>query len=82
MDKKISIIGRSGGTCAMPLDSHLHIIAAYKNGKTFLQHSFYRQPLKLANITEDKTGDWLRLMITSSSPGILDNDNYLIKIEL
>ncbi len=66
----------------MQLNNHLHIIAAYKNGKTFLQHSFYRQPFKLANVTEDKTRDWLRLMITSSSPGILDNDNYLIKIKL
>ncbi len=66
----------------MPLDHHLHIIARFKNERTFLGHCFYKQPFKLANITEDKAGEWLRLMITSSSPGILDNDNYAIKMEL
>ncbi len=66
----------------MPLDHHLHIIAGYKNGRTFPGHCFYKQPFKLANVTEDKSSEWLRLMITSSSPGILDNDKYAIKIEL
>ncbi len=66
----------------MPLGQHLHIIAGYKNNKTYLEYCFYKQPFKLANITENKTGDSLRLMITSSSPGILDNDNYSIKVEV
>jgi urease accessory protein len=66
----------------MPLDNHLHITAVYKNGKTFLKECFYKQPFKLANITENKSDGLLRLMITSSSPGILNNDNYNIEIEL
>lgn len=66
----------------MPLDNHLHIIAGYKNERTFLEYCFCKQPFKLANITEDKAGDLLRLMITSSSPGILDNDNYSVKVEV
>ena len=36
----------------------------------------------MANITEDKTGATLQLMLMSSSPGILDGDEYKIKIEL
>lgn len=66
----------------MPLDHNLHIIAGYKNENTFLEHSFYKQPFKLANITEGKSGSLLRLMITSSSPGILDNDHYSIEVEV
>jgi urease accessory protein len=66
----------------MPLDNHLHITAAYKNDVTFLKQCFYKQPFKLANITENKADGLLRLMITSSSPGILSNDNYNIEIEL
>ena len=47
---------------------------------TFLQNSFCSQPFKIANITEDKNSHLLKLMIMSSSPGILDNDKYRIKI--
>lgn len=60
----------------------LHIQAAMRNGKTFLTNSFCTQPFKLANITEDKNDQRLRLMLMSSSPGILDNDDYKLQIEL
>jgi urease accessory protein len=58
----------------MPLKHQLQIRAAFKNGATFLKDSFHTQPFKLANITEDKKEGILRLMITSSSPGVLNND--------
>ncbi|MEO6219309.1 MAG: urease accessory protein UreD, partial [Ginsengibacter sp.] len=54
----------------------------YKNDRTFLRYCFCKQPFKLADITENKSGDLLRLMITSSSPGILDNDKYFIQVEI
>jgi urease accessory protein len=60
----------------------LHIQAALRNGKTYLQSSFCTQPFKLADITEDKSDHGLHLMLMSSSPGILDKDDYKIKIEL
>ena len=66
----------------MPLDNHLHFTATHKNERTFLKHCFYKQPFKLANITENKSDGLLRLMITSSSPGILSNDNYNIEVEV
>jgi len=53
-----------------------------KNGKTILKDSYCTQPFKLANITEDKKDHWLHLMLMSSSPGILDNDQYKINIDL
>src|SRR5688572_5960919 len=60
----------------------LHIQAAIRKGKTILKSSYYTQPFKLADITEDKNGHRLHLMLMSSSPGILDNDDYKINIEL
>ena len=64
------------------MNSQLHIIAGYKNHKTYLKHSYCKQPFKLANVTEEKTGSLLRLMIMSSSPGVLDNDNYIIEVHI
>ncbi len=66
----------------MSLNKHLHIVAGYKNEGTFLKECFYKQPFKLANITENKSDGLLRLMITSSSPGILNNDHYKIEINV
>ena len=66
----------------MPLGNHLHFTVACKNDKTFLEEGFYKQPFKLANITENKTEGLLRIMITSSSPGVLNNDNYNIEFEI
>lgn len=62
--------------------SELHIQAAWRNGKTILKNSFHTPPFKLADITEDKNDPVLYLMLMSSSPGILDNDDYKISIEL
>ncbi len=66
----------------MQISSHLYIKAGYKNDKTFLKEYFCQSPFKAANITEDKSDKMLRLMITSSSPGVLDNDDYKIDIEV
>lgn len=60
----------------------LHIHAAIKNGITFLSKSFFTPPFKVANITEDKKSAKLDLMLMCSSPGILDEDEYQLKIEL
>jgi urease accessory protein len=62
--------------------SKLHIVAACKNNKTYLKNSFCTSPFKIGNITEDKTKSLMRLMLTSSSPGVLDNDDYKIRIDI
>lgn len=60
----------------------LHIQTALRKEVTFLKNTFFTTPFKVANITEDKKSPTLHLMLMSSSPGILDGDNYQLKIEL
>ncbi len=62
--------------------AELHIQVARLNESTCLKKSYCTTPFKVANITEDKKDNTLRLMLMSSSPGILDGDHYNIKIEL
>ena len=60
----------------------LHIQTALRENKTYLKSCFCTTPFKVANITEDKNDNILKLMLMSSSPGILDGDDYHLKIEL
>ena len=62
--------------------AQLEIQATAINGITFLKKSYCNTPFKIANITEDKKDPTLRLMLMSSSPGVLDADMYKLKIEL
>ena len=64
------------------MTAELHIQAARVNDTTCLKKCYCTTPFKVANITEDKKDTTLRLMLMSSSPGILDGDVYNIKIEL
>ena len=82
MDKEVCFIGRSGRTQTLALKAELNIQVASRNEKTFLKTVFHTPPFRLANVTEDRSQKTLRLMMMSSSPGILDGDEYKIKIEL
>lgn len=62
--------------------AELHIQAARTNNTTYLKKCYCTTPFKVANITEDKKDITLKLMLMSSSPGILDGDAYNIKIEV
>jgi len=62
------------------LEASLHIQTARRAGKTILQNAYYTTPFKVANVTEDKSKQALRLMLMTSSPGILDGDVYDMKI--
>jgi urease accessory protein len=62
--------------------ANLHIQASCYEGKTYLNKSYNTPPFKIADITEDKKAGILQLMLMSSSPGILDEDEYFLKIEL
>ncbi|RKR84234.1 urease accessory protein [Mucilaginibacter gracilis] len=62
--------------------AHLHIQTKLRDGITYLKKSYFTPPFKLADVREDKRDKTLRLMLMSSSPGILDGDEYDIKIEL
>src|SRR5664279_2349436 len=80
MDKKICAAGRNKRPGVMQVSSHLHIVAGYKNDRSYLKEAYCRQPFKITNITEDKNAGLLKLMIVSSSPGILDNDIFAIDV--
>jgi urease accessory protein len=60
----------------------LHIQTGLRGNSTYLKNAFCTPPFKVANITEDKKDHTLQLMLMSSSPGILDEDEYTMKIEL
>src|SRR3954467_12348453 len=60
----------------------LHIQTAVKGSKTVIKDRFFTPPFKLANVTEDRREDRLKLVMMSSSPGILEGDEYEIKIRL
>jgi len=60
----------------------VYIQTAVRGNSTYLKNTYFTNPLKVVNITEDKTANPLHLMLTSSSPGILDGDQYKLTIEL
>jgi urease accessory protein len=62
--------------------SKLHIQTCLLDGKTLLGNCYFSPPFKVMNITEDKTAGILHLMLMSSSPGILDEDEYELKLEV
>ena len=64
------------------MNASLHIQTVVRAARTCLETTYFTTPFKVANITEDKKADPLHLMLMSSSPGILDDDRYQLKIEL
>ena len=64
------------------MKSQLHIETCLKNNRTVLLKSYATPPFKVVDISEDKRDPCLRLMLMSSSPGILDGDEYDIEIIL
>ncbi len=64
------------------MKASLHIQAVLKNGITKLGNCYFSPPFKVMNITEDKLGKDLQLMLMSSSPGILDEDEYHMQVDV
>lgn len=64
------------------MNARLHIQVARNDHSSFIKNVFSSQPFKLADITENKHASKLRLMLMSSSPGVLDGDTYDMHIEL
>jgi urease accessory protein len=60
----------------MPLKAKVHIETALWNERTILKNSICHSPFKVVDVTEDKRQKELKLMVMSSSPGILDGDDY------
>lgn len=64
------------------LKATLHIQTLFRNNISTIQNCYFTAPLKIMNITEDKRGKDLHLMLMSSSPGILDEDEVEIRIDV
>lgn len=62
--------------------ARLLIQTAARANSTYLKNTYFTTPFKIANISEDRKTNPLHLMLMSSSPGILDGDQYQLKIEL
>lgn len=66
----------------MALNAKLHIETALRGHKTILKKTFNTPPFKIADITDDKRQNKLQLMVMSSSPGVLDEDEYKIQMDV
>ena len=64
------------------MKGEVQIQTSLRNNITFLQKAYCTPPFKVGNITEDKKNNVLRLMLMSSSPGILDGDHYRITVDV
>jgi urease accessory protein len=64
------------------MTSHVHIQTATRHGITRLKQAYSTPPFKVADITEDKKARLLHLMLMSSSPGILDGDEYHLTVDI
>jgi urease accessory protein len=64
------------------MNSTVDIQAINKNGCTVLKDLYYSPPFRIANISGRRNGKMLRLMQMSSSPGVLEGDEYRINIHL
>ncbi|MFY0255662.1 urease accessory protein UreD [Chitinophaga sp. 30R24] len=60
--------------------SELKILTGKRGAQTFLQSCYCTRPFKVANIREERHDPVLRLMMMSSSPGMLDRDHYRLDI--
>ncbi len=66
----------------MAMNSNVTIRIAAADGVSRLASAYYTPPFKVANITEDKRGPFLELMLMCSSPGVLDGDEQDFRVEL
>jgi urease accessory protein len=65
------------------MQTHVQLhISTTEKGPSRLVSSYYNPPYKVADITRDKRNPELQLMLMSSSPGLLDQDEQTIHITL
>lgn len=58
----------------------LTLLCGFKNGRSFLQDVYFTPPFRVVGINEYKEQSSVSAMVMSSSPGILDGDQYEIDI--
>jgi urease accessory protein len=66
----------------MAMNSQLTLRIARRGDVSRLASVYFTPPFKIADITEDKQGPFLHLMLQYASPGVLDGDEQTIDITL
>lgn len=61
--------------------SKLTIVAGFKDEKSYLKDTYFTRPFRVADVGQYEIDNGLYLMMMSSSPGLLDNDQYEISIK-
>ncbi|MFV0531077.1 MAG: urease accessory protein UreD [Flavobacteriales bacterium] len=64
------------------MDCRLDITAGYKEEKSYVKSLFVSPPFRVVSVGQRKDDHKLYQMVMSSSPGILDGDNYYLDISL
>jgi len=64
------------------MHSEVDLRVGLRDGLSYLASGYFTPPFKVANITEDRGGLCLHLVLMSSSPGILDGDRQVIRISV
>lgn len=62
------------------MKNRLTITSGFKNQRSYLKDTFFTPPFRVADISEHRSDPTLYLMVMSSSPGMLDGDDYDIDI--
>jgi len=64
------------------MKSKVRIDTGVRDEVTFLKDCYFTPPYRIANVTNDRKGSSLELVLMSSSPGILDGDETEMEIRL
>ena len=62
--------------------SEVAVRVGLRDGISYLASSYFTPPFKVADVTEDRQVNELRLMLMCSSPGVLDGDRTFMRVEL
>lgn len=64
------------------MDCNLSLTTGYKHGGSYVKDLYVTLPFRVVSVGQRMTDNHLYQMVMSSSPGILDGDNYYIDISL
>ncbi len=60
----------------------LNILSGFRDGRTYLKDTYFTRPFRVVPIRENPLDPSLYVILMSSSPGILDGDEYDIEIDV
>lgn len=64
------------------MECRLDVVAGYKSGRSYMKKFYVGRPFRIVSVGQRKMDNKLYQMIMTSSPGILDGDDYVINIDL